>query len=230
LRRLGVDHVDLYYLHRVDSRVPVEQTMEALADLVREGRIRHVGLSEASAQTLERAHRVHPVTALQSEYSPVDPRSGARRAGRLPPPGRGFCRLQPAGTRFPERSDRQCRCAGCRRLPARNASVPSPKNLRKNLGLLRELEAVAGQVGATTAQVALAWVLAQGDDIVPIPGTKQVRYLEQNAAAAQIALNAEQLARLDMAFPPRRGLGRPLSRGNDAVGRPLSTRAPPGRN
>jgi len=201
LRRLGVDHVDLYYLHRVDSRVPVEQTMEALADLVREGRIRHVGLSEASAQTLERAHRVHPVTALQSEYSlwTRDPERGVLAACRRL--GVAFVAYSPLGRGFLSGaigSEDALDAGDYRRATPRF----QPENLRKNLGLLRELEAVAGQVGATTAQVALAWVLAQGDDIVPIPGTKQVRYLEQNAAATQIALNAEQLARLDMAFPP----------------------------
>jgi aryl-alcohol dehydrogenase-like predicted oxidoreductase len=201
LKRLGVDYVDLYYLHRVDSKVPIEQTMQALADLVRQGKIRHIGLSEASAQTLERAHRVHPVTALQSEYSlwTRDPERGVLAACRRL--GVGFVPYSPLGRGFlsgqitsPEALDP----GDYRRATPRFA----PDNLHRNLGLLRELEAVAAQVGATAAQVALAWVLAQGDDIIPIPGTKRVRYLEQNAAAAQIRLNAEQLARLDMAFPP----------------------------
>jgi len=180
LRRLGVDHVDLYYLHRVDPAVPIEETMQALADLVRAGKVRHVGLSEASAQTLERACRVHPVAALQSEYS--------------------------LWTRDPERGV----LAACRRLGVAFVAY-SPRfqedNLRSNAVLLRQLDAIAAEVGCSGAQVALAWVLAQGDDIIPIPGTKRVRYLEQNAAATGIALDAGQLARLDMAFPPGAAAG-----------------------
>jgi aryl-alcohol dehydrogenase-like predicted oxidoreductase len=201
LRRLGVDHVDLYYLHRVDPNVPIEQTMQGLADLVREGKILHVGLSEASAQTLERAHRVHPVTALQSEYSlwTRDPERGTLAACRRL--GVGFVPFSPLGRGFLSGA-----ITSVDALDAGDYRRSTPRfeadNLRNNLGLLRELEAVAAQVGATAAQVALAWVLAQGDDIIPIPGTKRVRYLEQNAAAAAVRLNADQLARLDMAFPP----------------------------
>jgi aryl-alcohol dehydrogenase-like predicted oxidoreductase len=201
LRRLGVDHVDLYYLHRVDPNVPIEQTMQALADLVREGKILYVGLSEASAQTLERAHRVHPVTALQSEYSlwTRDPERGVLAACRRL--GVGFVAYSPLGRGFLSGA-----ITSVDALDAGDYRRSTPRfeadNLRNNLGLLRELEAVAAQVGATAAQVALAWVLAQGDDIIPIPGTKRVHYLEQNAAAAAVRLNADQLARLDMAFPP----------------------------
>jgi aryl-alcohol dehydrogenase-like predicted oxidoreductase len=201
LQRLGVDHVDLYYLHRVDPRVPIEETMQALADLVRAGKIRHAGLSEASAQTLDRACRVHPVAALQSEYSlwTRDPEHGVLAACRrlgvafvgYSPLGRGFLGGQITSTDALGAGDYR------RATPRFQA-----ENLRRNLGLLRELDAVAAEVGSTPAQVALAWVLAQGDDIIPIPGTKRVRYLEQNAAATGIGLNAGQLARLDMAFPP----------------------------
>jgi len=201
LRRLGVDHVDLYYLHRVDSKVPIEQTMDALAALVRAGKIRHVGLSEASAQTLERAHRVHPVTALQSEYSlwTRDPERGVLAACRRL--GVGFVPYSPLGRGFLSGA-----ITAVESLEAGDYRRATPRfqaeNLRNNLRLLRELDAVARQIGVSAAQVALAWVLAQGDDIVPIPGTKRVSYLEQNAAAVDIRLNAEQLARLDMAFPP----------------------------
>ena len=201
LQRLGVDHVDLYYLHRVDPGVPIEETMQALADLVRDGKIRHVGLSEASAQTLERACRVHPVAALQSEYSlwTRDPEHGVLAACRrlgvafvaYSPLGRGFLSGTITSTDTLDAGDYR------RATPRFQA-----ENLRSNIGLLRELDAVAAQVGSTAAQVALAWVLAQGDDIIPIPGTKRVRYLEQNAAATGIGLDAGQLARLDMAFPP----------------------------
>jgi aryl-alcohol dehydrogenase-like predicted oxidoreductase len=206
LRRLGVEYVDLYYLHRIDPKVPIEHTMQALADLVREGKIRHIGLSEASAQTLERAQLVHPVAALQSEYSlwTRDPERGilaaCRRLGvafvAFSPLGRGFLSGAIASTEALDADDYR------RRLPRFQDA-----NLRGNLGLLGELQAVAAEVGATAAQVALAWVLAQGDDIVPIPGTKRARYLEQNAAAAQMRLNAAQLARLDMAFPPGAAVG-----------------------
>jgi len=201
LRRLGVDHVDLYYLHRVDSKVPIEETMQALADLVRAGKIRHIGLSEASAQTLERACAVHPVAALQSEYSlwTRDPERDVLGACRKL--GVGFVAYSPLGRGFLSGAITtvdSLEADDYRRSTPRFA----PDNLRSNLALLRELEAVAAQLGVTPAQVALAWVLAQGDDIVPIPGTKRVRYLEQNAAAAAIRLNAEQLARLDMAFAP----------------------------
>ena len=180
--------------------------MEALAQLVREGKIRHIGLSEASAQTLERAHRVHPVTALQTEYSlwTRDPERGLLAACRRL--GVGFVAYSPLGRGFLSgaiTSAEALDAGDYRRATPRF----QPDNLRSNLGLLRELDAVAGQVGATPAQVALAWVLAQGDDIVPIPGTKRVRYLEQNAAATGIRLNAEQLARLDMAFPPGAAAG-----------------------
>jgi len=201
LQRLGVDHVDLYYLHRVDPAVPIEETMQALADLVRAGKIRHVGLSEVSAQTLERACRVHPVAALESEYSlwTRDPEHGVlgacRRLGvafvAYSPLGRGFLSGTITSTDALDAGDYR------RATPRFQA-----ENLRSNIGLLRELDAVAAQVGSTAAQVALAWVLAQGDDIIPIPGTKRVRHLEQNAAATAIGLNAGQLARLDMAFPP----------------------------
>jgi aryl-alcohol dehydrogenase-like predicted oxidoreductase len=200
LRRLGVDHIDLYYQHRVDPKVPIEQTMEALAALVREGKILHVGLSEASAQTLERAHRVHPVTALQSEYSlwTRDPERGVLAACRRL--GVGFVAYSPLGRGFltgaiasPDVLDE----ADYRRQTPRFQG----ENLQSNLNLLRELRALAEQVGCTPAQIALAWVLAQGDNIVAIPGTKRRRCLQENAAAVDIRLNAEQLARLDMAFP-----------------------------
>jgi aryl-alcohol dehydrogenase-like predicted oxidoreductase len=200
LRRLGTDRVDLYYLHRVDPKVPIELTMGALAGLVREGKVLHVGLSEASVQTLQRAHRVHPVAALQSEYSlwTRDPERGVLAACRRL--GVGFVAYSPLGRGFLGggiRSSETLDEADYRRATPRF----QPANLRENLGLLRELEAVAAEAGATAAQVALAWVLAQGDDIVPIPGTKRVAWLEQNAAAAGVRLDAGQLARLDMAFP-----------------------------
>jgi aryl-alcohol dehydrogenase-like predicted oxidoreductase len=207
LRRLGVDHIDLYYQHRVDSKVPIEQTMEALAALVREGKILHVGLSEASVQTLERAHRVHPVTALQSEYSlwTRDPEQGVLAACRrlgvsffaYSPLGRGFLTGAIPSADALDQADYR-----------RHTPRFQGENLQNNLSLLRELRTLAEQIGCTPAQIALAWVLAQGDDIVPIPGTKRRRYLQENAAAVELSLNAEQLARLDMAFPAEAASGR----------------------
>jgi aryl-alcohol dehydrogenase-like predicted oxidoreductase len=165
-----------------------------------------VGLSEASAATLERAHRVHPVTALQSEYSlwTRDPERGVLAACRrlgvslvpYSPLGRGFLSGRITSLDGLDAGDYR-----------RGTPRFQPDNLRSNLSLLRVLDTVAGELGASAAQVALAWVLAQGDDIVPIPGTKRVRYLEQNAAAADLRLNAEQLARLDMAFAPGAAAG-----------------------
>ena len=200
LRRLGVDHVDLYYQHRVDPGVPIEQTMQALAELVREGKVRYIGLSETSAQTLERAHRVHPVSALQSEYSlwSRDPERGVLAACRRL--GVAFVAYSPLGRGFLTGAITAVDTLGAQDY-RRQTPRFEQRNLTSNLGLLRELQAVADQIGVTKSQVGLAWVLAQGDDIVPIPGTKQVRYLEQNVAAVEVRLNAEQLARLDMAFP-----------------------------
>jgi aryl-alcohol dehydrogenase-like predicted oxidoreductase len=206
LKRLGIDCIDLYYLHRVDSRVPIEDTVGALADLVRQGKIRHIGLSEASAQTLERACRVHAIAALQSEYSlwTRDPENGVLAACRRL--GVGFVAYSPLGRGFltgaittPDSLDP----GDYRRQTPRFESA----NMARNVVLLRELQSMSTELGCKPAQVALAWVLAQGDDIVPIPGTKRRSYLQDNAAAVHIALNAEHLARLDMAFPPDAAAG-----------------------
>jgi aryl-alcohol dehydrogenase-like predicted oxidoreductase len=206
LKRLGIDCIDLYYLHRVDAKVPIEETVGAMAALVRQGKVRHIGLSEASAQTLERACRVHPVAALQSEYSlwTRDPENGVLAACRRL--GVGFVAYSPLGRGFltgaitsPEALDP----ADYRRQTPRFEAG----NLARNLGLLQALKTLSVELGCKPAQVALAWVLAQGDDIVPIPGTKRRAYLEDNAAAVGLSLNAEHLARLDMAFPPDAAAG-----------------------
>jgi aryl-alcohol dehydrogenase-like predicted oxidoreductase len=206
LKRLDVDCVDLYYLHRVDPKVPIEETVGAMAALVAAGKVRYIGLSEASAQTLERACRVHPVAALQSEYSlwTRDPESGVLAACRRL--GVGLVAYSPLGRGFltgaitsPDALD----ASDYRRQTPRFEQA----NMGRNLALLGRLEALATEAGCKPAQLALAWVLAQGDDIVPIPGTKRRSYLEDNVAAASIRLNAAQLAQLDMAFPPGAAAG-----------------------
>ena len=200
LRRLGVDHVDLYYQHRVDPKVPIEETVGALASLVREGKVRHIGLSEASAPTLERAHKVHPIAALQTEYSlwTRDPESGllatCRRLGvgfvPYSPLGRGF--LTGAINKPEDFADDDYR---------RHTPRFQGENFYRNLDLVRKVREIAARNGCTPGQLALAWVLAQGADLVPIPGTKRRSYLEENVAALDIELTLGQLAELDAVFP-----------------------------
>ena len=200
LRRLGVDHVDLYYQHRVDPQVPIEETVGALASLVREGKVRHIGLSEASAQTLERAHKVHPITALQTEYSlwTRDPESGLLATCRRL--GVGFVPYSPLGRGF---------LTGAINKPEdfaeddyrRHTPRFQGENFYRNLDLVRKVREIAARNGCTPGQLALAWILAQGADLVPIPGTKRRSYLEENVAALDIELTLGQLAELDAVFP-----------------------------
>jgi aryl-alcohol dehydrogenase-like predicted oxidoreductase len=198
LRRLGVDHVDLWYLHRVDPRVPVEETVGAMAEQVAAGRVRHIGLSEASAATLRRAREVHPVTALQSEWSlmtrdleaEVLPAARALGTGVVPfsPLGRGL--LGGGVPEAPGEGDIR------RHLPRFAAG-----NMRRNLGLLDALRDVAAEAGATPGQLALAWLLARGDDVVPIPGTTNPSRLTENVAAADLVLDAAALRAIERAVP-----------------------------
>jgi aryl-alcohol dehydrogenase-like predicted oxidoreductase len=200
LERLGVDHIDLYYQHRVDKSVPIEETVGAMGDLVTAGKVRHLGLSEASDATIRRAHATHPITALQTEYSlwtrdieqQILPTLRELGIGLVPysPLGRGFLTGTITSTDDLEPDD-------FRRRNPRFADGA----LQANLAIVDAVRAVAEAKGATPGQVALAWVLAQGDDVVPIPGTKRVRYLEENVAAAAVALDAEELARLDDTVP-----------------------------
>jgi aryl-alcohol dehydrogenase-like predicted oxidoreductase len=201
LKRLGTDHIDLYYQHRVDPQTPIEDTVGALSELVEEGKVRHLGLSEAGPSTLRRAHAVHPITALQSEYSlwTRDPEAEILPVAREL--GIGFVAYSPLGRGFLTgqlRSIEQLDASDVRRANPRFAQ----DNLEQNLRIVDTVETVATEAGATPAQVALAWLLAQGDDIVPIPGTKRVSRLEENAAAATLELTAEQLARLAAITPP----------------------------
>jgi aryl-alcohol dehydrogenase-like predicted oxidoreductase len=200
LRRLGVDAIDLYYQHRVDPDTPIEETVGAMAKLVHKGKVRFLGLSEAGAETIRRAHAVHPITALQSEYSlwTRDPEKevlGVCRElgiGLVPysPLGRGF--LTGQIKRFED-------------LPEDDYRRTSPRfqgeNFQRNLALVKQVEEIAHEKKCTPAQLALAWVLAQGDDIVPIPGTKRRKYLQENVGALEVALTNKDLARIDEVAP-----------------------------
>jgi len=201
LRRLGVDHIDLYYQHRVDPDTPIEDTVGAMAELVSAGKVRHLGLSEAAPGTIRRAHTVHPITALQTEWSlwTRDPESdGVLDTVRQL--GIGFVPYSPLGRGFltgafqkPEDLDED----DFRRHNPRFQG----ENFQKNLQLVEQVKAIALAKRVTPSQLALAWVLAQGDDVVPIPGTKQRRYLEENVGADDIRLTHEELRRIDEVFP-----------------------------
>ncbi len=206
LKRLGVETIDLYYQHRVDQSVPIEETIGALAALVHAGKVRWIGLSEASVATLERAHKVHPLTALQSEYSlwSREPEGGALAACRRL--GIGFVAYSPLGRGFLTGTFRRPED-----LAADDYRRSSPRfqaeNFAKNLALVDAVQKLAAEIGRTPAQVALAWVLAQGEDIVPIPGTKRRKYLEENLAALEIHFSAAQLAALNAVFAPNAAAG-----------------------
>jgi aryl-alcohol dehydrogenase-like predicted oxidoreductase len=200
LRRLGVDHIDLYYQHRVDPDTPIEDTVGAMAQLVKEGKIRYIGLSEASAQTLRRAAKVHPIAALQTEYSlwTRDPEDGILATCREL--GIGFVAYSPLGRGFLTGQFKRFED-----LPEDDYRRHSPRfqgeNFQKNLDLLHRVEEIAGEKHCTPSQLALAWVLAQGKDIVPIPGTKRRKYLEDNAGAVNVRLTKADLQHIEDAFP-----------------------------
>ncbi|MFJ6001086.1 aldo/keto reductase [Arthrobacter sp. NPDC092385] len=201
LKRLGTDYIDLYYQHRMDPSVPVEDTMGALAELVQEGKVRHIGLSEAAPETIRRAHAVHPVTALQTEYSLWSRDPEREILPLLRELGIGFVPYSPLGRGFLTgtiRSVDQLDESDFRRNNPRFAG----ENLQANIRIVEQVDAVAQQLDATPGQVALAWLLAQGTDIAPIPGTKQVRYLEENVAADDLTLSEDHLAQLDAVAAP----------------------------
>lgn len=200
LQRLGVDHVDLYYQHRIDRTTPIEDTVGALSDLVSAGKVRYIGLSEPSVQTLERVHRVHPVTAVQSEYSlwTRDPEDGVLDAcNRL---GIGFVPYSPLGRGF---------LTGAFKSPAdfaqddyrRDNPRFQGENFAKNLALVDQVKKLTSDKGCTSAQLALAWVLAQGEYIVPIPGTRRKKYLDENIGALDVHLSDADFAAIDAVFP-----------------------------
>ncbi len=200
LKRLGTDRIDIYYQHRVDPNTPIEDTVGALAELVAEGKVLHIGLSEAGAATIRRAHAVHPVTALQTEYSLWTRDPEAELLPLLRELGIGFVPYSPLGHGFLTGTIRSPKD-----LAADDWRKNNPRftegNLEKNLRIIDEVEAVASELNATPAQIALAWLLAQGDDIAPIPGTKRVSRVEENTAADAIELSAEQIARLNDLTP-----------------------------
>jgi aryl-alcohol dehydrogenase-like predicted oxidoreductase len=206
LRRLGVEVIDLYYQHRVDPQTPIEDTVGAMAELVRAGKVRFLGLSEAAPATIRRAHAVHPIAALQTEYSlwSRDPEDEILPTVREL--GIGFVPYSPLGRGF--------LTGGIRSIDdlepddyRRNSPRFQGENFAKNLALVEEIAAMAREKGCTPSQLALAWVLAQGEDIVPIPGTKHRKYLEENVAALRIALSAQDLMRIDRALPPGSAAG-----------------------
>ena len=201
LRRLSIDTIDLYYQHRVDPKVPIEETVGAMARLVDEGKVRYLGLSEAAPATIERAHGVHPITALQTEYSlwTRDPEPEVLPTCRKL--GIGFVAYSPLGRGF---------LTGAIKSPKdfepddyrRNSPRFQGENFERNLVLVEKVRQLAAQTGVAPGQLALAWVLAQGEDIVPIPGTKRRRYIEENAAAVDLSLSAEVVEALQAVFPP----------------------------
>jgi len=201
LRRLGTDYIDLYYQHRVDPATPIEETVGALGELVAQGKVRHIGLSEAAPATVRRAHATHPITALQTEYSLWTRDPEAELLPLVRELGIGFVAYSPLGRGFLTgqiRSPEQFDAADVRRTHPRFAEASFAQNMR----IMDEVEAVAREAEVTPAQVALAWLLAQGEHLAPIPGTRRVSRLEENAAADAIELTAGQLARLSAIQPP----------------------------
>ena len=201
LQRLGVDHIDLYYQHRVDNNTPIEETVGAMKELVEAGKVRHLGLSEAGTDTIRRAAAVHPIAALQSEYSlwTRDPEDGVLDTTREL--GIGFVAYSPLGRGFLTGAIKDK--ADLDETDSRRGRFPrfDDENFDRNVQLVANVEEIAAEKGVAPGQLALAWVLAQGEDIVPIPGTKRVRYLEQNAAAVDVELTGDDLRRLEEAFP-----------------------------
>jgi aryl-alcohol dehydrogenase-like predicted oxidoreductase len=200
LQRLGVDHLDLYYQHRVDPKTPIEETVGAMADLVAAGKVRHLGLSEAAPKTIRRAHRIHPITALQTEYSLWSREPEDDILPTVRELGIGFVAYSPLGRGFLSgriKSIDDLEPSDFRRNNPRFQGA----NFQKNLDLVKRIEEIAKEKRVTPSQLALAWLLAQGEDIVPIPGSRSIRHLEENAAAVEVELTAADLARIDEVAP-----------------------------
>jgi aryl-alcohol dehydrogenase-like predicted oxidoreductase len=199
LKRLGVEVIDLYYQHRVDSEVPIEDTVGAMAELVQQGKVRHLGLSEAAANTIRRAHQVHPIAALQTEYSLWERDPEPEILPTCRELGITFVAYSPLGRGF--LTGQIKRAEDIPNDYRKNMPRLQAENLRQNLALAERLEEIAREKKCTPAQLALAWLLAQGDDVVPIPGTKRRQYLEQNADAVRVTLAREELERINQALP-----------------------------
>ncbi|HTX31000.1 MAG TPA: aldo/keto reductase [Solirubrobacteraceae bacterium] len=201
LKRLGVDHIDLYYQHRVDPKVPIEETVGAMAELVQQGKVRFLGLSEAAPDTVRRAHRVHPISALQTEYSLWTRDVEERILPTTRELGIGFVAYSPLGRGF-----LSGRFSSPDDIPADDFRSQNPRfqgeNFARNMEIVERVRELAEEKDVTASQLALAWILHQGEDIVPIPGTKRRRYLEENVAATEIELTEDDLRRLDEAAPP----------------------------
>lgn len=214
LKRLGIDCIDLYYQHRVDKQTPIEETVGAMAQLVKAGKVKYLGLSEASPATIRRAHKVHPITALQTEYSLWERHVEGEILSTVRALGIGFVPYSPLGRGFltgtiTKSSDLSKSDSRAQRYPRFTT-----ENLASNLHLVERVKAIAARKGVPPGQLALAWVLAQGEDIVPIPGTKRRAYLEQNAAAADIVLAPAEMASLEAAIPPSEVVGDRYAEGN----------------
>ncbi|AKL64474.1 MULTISPECIES: aldo/keto reductase [Streptomyces] len=200
LRRLGVDHIDLYYQHRVDPQVPIEETVGAMAELVQAGKVRHLGLSEAGASTIRRAHAVHPITALQSEWSLWTRDLEAEIAPVCRELGIGLVPFSPLGRGF--LTGRYSSVDGLAETDVRRSQPRfADGNLERNLAIVARIDELAAAKGVTTGQLALAWVQHRGDDVVPIPGTRRRQYLEENLAALAVELSPEDLAAIEAAAP-----------------------------
>lgn len=202
LKRLGTDHIDLYYQHRVDPNTPIEETVGAMAKLVQQGKVRHIGLSEAAPDTIRRAHQVHPIAAVQTEYSllyRIEAEATRRVTREL---GIGFVAYSPLGRGFLTDAVKSAADAPARMMPRF-----TDQNFAHNRGLVDKVEAMARAKGCTTGQLALAWVLAQGNDVVPIPGTKRIARLDENLDALSIKLTADEVAALSAAIPPGAAAG-----------------------
>jgi aryl-alcohol dehydrogenase-like predicted oxidoreductase len=206
LKRLNIDTIDLYYQHRVDPETPIEDTVGAMADLVREGKVRYLGLSEAGPQTIRRAHAVHPITALQTEYSLWSREPEDELLPTVRELGIGFVPYSPLGRGFLTGQIRSVDDLAADDF-RRNSPRFQGENFQKNLDLVREIEVMAREKGCAPSQLALAWVLAQGNDIVPIPGTKRRPYLEENVGALNVTLTADDLERIDRILPPGAAAG-----------------------
>jgi aryl-alcohol dehydrogenase-like predicted oxidoreductase len=216
LKRLGMDHVDLYYLHRVDANTPIEETVGAMGELVKEGKVRFLGLSEASPATLRRGHAEHPITALQTEYSLWSREPEDELFATCDELGIGFVPYSPLGRGFLSgeiKSIDDLAEGDFRRTNPRFMG----ENFQKNIDLVHAVAAIAADKGVTAAQLALAWVLAQGETLVPIPGTRRIRTLEENAAAADLVLTADDLARIEAVFPKGAASGHRYAEGTRAA-------------